>query len=380
VAARELPEKFLVAFSLAGEQRELVQAIAEEVERALGPSTVFYDGWFEYYIAGNDADIKLQRIYHERCELAIACVSSNYADKPWTQDEYRAIRARYRDAAGSERDSLRVLAIRVGDGEVEGIFTNAITPDARKKTVKETAQLVIDRLALVQKSPKPVNSAVEWPEQPPALHWPMADHTEARAAFGTLLTKSSPIRLLSVSGPSDTGKSHISRQMVLNGLRLPSLLCGRFDFKGTTGMDIEMEALVQSLQLKKPSAARLNEQFGQILHELNQMARPTLLIFDTYEAAGEGKDWVERVLLLELVRSTWLRAVVLGQSIPSRTGTTWESIAAAPIVLRPPGPEEWLEYGREHRPEEEYDLAFAIRVHQAVSGKATHLAGVFGPR
>jgi hypothetical protein len=46
--ARKMPERFLVAFSLAGEQRELVRAVAEEVERRLGESTVFYDEWFEF--------------------------------------------------------------------------------------------------------------------------------------------------------------------------------------------------------------------------------------------------------------------------------------------------------------------------------------------
>ncbi len=49
---RNLPEKFLVAFSFAGEQRELVRAIAEAVEQRLGRGIVFYDEWFEYYIAG----------------------------------------------------------------------------------------------------------------------------------------------------------------------------------------------------------------------------------------------------------------------------------------------------------------------------------------
>lgn len=38
---RTPPEKFLVAFSLAGEARELVRSIAEAVERQLGPDTVF---------------------------------------------------------------------------------------------------------------------------------------------------------------------------------------------------------------------------------------------------------------------------------------------------------------------------------------------------
>jgi hypothetical protein len=43
---REVPEKSLVAFSLAGEQRELVRAIAETVEAQLGRGTVFLDEWF----------------------------------------------------------------------------------------------------------------------------------------------------------------------------------------------------------------------------------------------------------------------------------------------------------------------------------------------
>jgi hypothetical protein len=52
--SRQFPEKFQVAFSLAGEQRNLVRGIAKALERELGESTVFLDEWFEYYIAGHD--------------------------------------------------------------------------------------------------------------------------------------------------------------------------------------------------------------------------------------------------------------------------------------------------------------------------------------
>jgi hypothetical protein len=44
---RDVPEKFLVAFSFAGEQRDLVRSIAEAVEAHLGRSTVFFDEWYE---------------------------------------------------------------------------------------------------------------------------------------------------------------------------------------------------------------------------------------------------------------------------------------------------------------------------------------------
>lgn len=69
---REVPKRFQVAFSLAGEQREIVEALAIEVENRLGRSSVFYDKWFEHYLAGDDADLMLQLIYGERCDLAVA--------------------------------------------------------------------------------------------------------------------------------------------------------------------------------------------------------------------------------------------------------------------------------------------------------------------
>ena len=75
--ASEIPEKFLVAFSFAGEQRDLVQSIATAVQERLGEGTVFFDEWYEYYIAGSDADLKLQKIYHERSVLVISCVRPN---------------------------------------------------------------------------------------------------------------------------------------------------------------------------------------------------------------------------------------------------------------------------------------------------------------
>ena len=61
--ARQPSDKFLIAFSFAGEQRDLVRAIAESVEKKLGYNTVFLDEWFEHWLAGADADLKLQKIY-----------------------------------------------------------------------------------------------------------------------------------------------------------------------------------------------------------------------------------------------------------------------------------------------------------------------------
>jgi hypothetical protein len=153
LSRRPVPDKFLVAFSFAGEQRDLVRSIAEEVEKRLGPGKVFLDEWYEHYIAGDNADQTLQDIYHKRSELVVFCISKPYGDKPWTRVESEAIRAFKMQLSRSTVKShrLRILPLRVGDGDVEGILVNTICPDARKKPAAQTAELIISRLQLIRR-------------------------------------------------------------------------------------------------------------------------------------------------------------------------------------------------------------------------------------
>jgi len=165
--ARSVPKKFLVAFSFAGEQRELVRQIAEAAEGLLGRGTVFFDEWFEHYLAGADADLRLQEIYHDRAVLVVACISERYGDKPWAQAEWSAIRALQQQmrASDDENDRLRILPIRVGDGDVEGVLINAICPDVRQRTPVEAAQLIVRRLGLIQPAAGRQTMDVERAEQ-----------------------------------------------------------------------------------------------------------------------------------------------------------------------------------------------------------------------
>src|ERR1041384_2419549 len=118
--AREVPERFLVALSFSGAEREFVRTIAEAVERRLGSASVFFEEWFEFYIAGHDADEKLQHIYNAGCELAVVCVSATYGRKAWTRAEHEAIRARLMQAREQDpRQRDRIFPIRVGDGKVD---------------------------------------------------------------------------------------------------------------------------------------------------------------------------------------------------------------------------------------------------------------------
>jgi DNA-binding CsgD family transcriptional regulator len=95
---------------------------------------------------------------------------------------------------------------------------------------------------------------------------------------------------------------------------------------------------------------RLNERLGHILNGLKQRDRPALLLFDTYESAGEAQDWVEKQLLPSLIRAIWLRVVIAGQRVPDRHGAIWEEDASPPISLKPPPAPDWFNYGKRHRP------------------------------
>jgi hypothetical protein len=380
---RQFPKRFLVAFSLAGEQREFVRSIAEAVEYGLGRGTVFLDEWFEYFLAGDDADLKLKKLYSEQCELAVVCVSKRYGDKPWTKAEHAAIRARMMSLQESnvEGDKHRMLPIRVGDGEIEGILFNTIVPNVCARNANETAELIIDRLLLIlpdlKRGTAPPPTEFSWPQAPP-LEWPMADHSGVRDAFAGLLTSNAPGRFLPIRGSSETGKSHITRQMLANTLRIPDLACGRFDFKGTTDMDAELRAFVQDLGVPVPAtSSRLNDRLGNILDALKRRAQPTLLIFDTYEVAGEAEDWVEKQLLPTLIRAVWLRVVIAGQRVPSAAGAVWAAAASDPIQLVSPPPEDWLTFGQRHKPS--ITLDFVRQAHQCCGGKSSLLAQLLGP-
>lgn len=370
-----------MAFSFAGEQRDLVRAVAEAVERQLGSPNVFLDEWFEHYIAGDDADLKLQEIYGERCVLVVVCISARYGGKPWTLAEHAAIRARQMKSrtSNNKRDRLGILPIRVGDGDVEGVLFNAIVPDIRNGSVAEAADLVVERLRLILPTLQDGAAArPEWPEQPISLHWPIADHSQVRIAFEQLLTRGSSYRVLLVRGVSEAGKSLITRQMLGNALRGLNLACGRFDFKGTTDMDAELRAFVQQLNVALPSAGqRFNERLAHVLDALRERALPALLVFDTYEAAGEAQDWMENQLLPTVIRATWLRVVVAGQRVPDRGNAIWEPDAAPVITLKPPPPADWLEYAKPHHVD--LTLPEVERICQLAAHKASMLHQLFGP-
>jgi hypothetical protein len=116
-------------------------------------------------------------------------------------------------------------------------------------------------------------------------------------------------------------------------------------------MDAELRAFAERLKVKVPAArTSVSAQLANIFASLEATARPTLLIFDTFELAGEAERWVKENLLLSVISAPWLRVIIVGQRVPARLGEPWAGVSSPPIELRPPTAEEWFEYGQPHRP------------------------------
>jgi hypothetical protein len=146
--------RFEVALSFASDgKRDKVRELARLLRDELGDGRVFFDEWFEAELAGPDAQVVLQDYYGRASRLVVVCVCRRYGEKPWTQEEWRAIQSLergLRDAGSGNLRRMRFLPLRFGDGDVDGLFDTAIVPDVRHRTAREIADLILKRLLLAQ--------------------------------------------------------------------------------------------------------------------------------------------------------------------------------------------------------------------------------------
>lgn len=75
-------QHFRVALSFPGEKRMFVEAVADELAKALPEKAVFYDNWFKPHLAVPSLDLVLQDIYHKRSSLVVVFLCEEYDKKP----------------------------------------------------------------------------------------------------------------------------------------------------------------------------------------------------------------------------------------------------------------------------------------------------------
>ena len=371
-----MSKRFRIAFSFSGDKREFVAEIAGILARQFGKERLLYDKYHEAEFARGDLAFYLLDLYHNKTDLVVVVLCNDYEKKEWCSLEWKAI---YSLIKGRKADEVMLCRFDLVEGE--GLYGLAGFIDLDDKTPAEVATLIAERLALNEGHPKDYYTGSDWPAVAPPLDWPVADHSEAQHAFAQLITRVAPFCLLPIQGVSETGKSHLTKQFLRNALiKIPDLTCGRFDFKGSSDMDAELRAFAERLNVPTPTPGTgVSRQLAQIFASVKKAARPTLLIFDTFELAGEAERWVKDNLLLDVIRTPWLRVIIVGQRVPTPHGEPWADVSSQPIELRLPTPEEWFTYGKSYKTAPGFTLELVRNVFDLVKGKSSILAQLCGP-
>lgn len=285
-------------------------------------------------------------------------------------------------------DMLRIPPIRVGDGDIEGIPFNAIIPDVRKKSIDQSAELIVERLRLVlpsQSTEKDVSSAHHnWPLEAVqfkhgladrAVHeWPAVLQTSHKRGFQTHLM---------LEGPSGFSKSALLRAAARYAkiLAVPTVY---LDFKDTLFL-IEINVL-RELQLglgkALPAFAAQKEPTGWTFRQaLRAFQEPVLIFLDTYEKAAETKElvgWIETQLLVEVEECEQLRFLIGGKKVPGTTQSRWRGCAEKVELDRIDDQRVWKEWVHELNPnvEEKHVEAFVIACQGVPADISTYLTAL----
>jgi len=132
---------FDVALSFPGEDRQLVEKVAQGLESQIGPNSYFYDSNYVSQLAQPSLDTLLQEIYRTRSKLIVVFLSANYQKKDWCGVEFKAIREIIKS-----RENKRIMFVRTDDGVVDGVFETDGYVDARKFTPMQISTFIVQRL------------------------------------------------------------------------------------------------------------------------------------------------------------------------------------------------------------------------------------------
>ena len=138
-----MKKRFRVALSFPGEHRALASRIATLLVGQLPKSKVFYDEFYKAELARPDLDTYLQRIYHDEADLLVVFLCAEYEKKEWCGLEWRAIRDLIK-----KKKPAAIMPIRVGEGDVSGLFSIDGYVNAQDHSPEELAALIMERLRI----------------------------------------------------------------------------------------------------------------------------------------------------------------------------------------------------------------------------------------
>lgn len=130
-------DRYDVALSFAGEQREFVESVAIQLKEA--GLRVFYDGLQPLW--GKDLSIEFERVYRRASRYIVIFISREYVEKAWPNlERQHALSGRI------ERMDDSVLPARFHPVELPGLPGTVGYVDIGDRTPGELAKMILDRL------------------------------------------------------------------------------------------------------------------------------------------------------------------------------------------------------------------------------------------
>lgn len=139
-AARANEWRFQISLSFAGEDRQFVEDVAEQLASVLGKDSVFYDDWYEVDLLGSGGDLKLQAAY-SAADLVVPFFSKHYS-KAWCSFEWEAIRSTLLERRGDDT----VIPVHIDNTEIEGWPAVNFGIKLRGREATEVAGLILEKL------------------------------------------------------------------------------------------------------------------------------------------------------------------------------------------------------------------------------------------
>ncbi|MDE0472845.1 MAG: TIR domain-containing protein [Ekhidna sp.] len=134
-----MEKKYDIALSFAGEQREYVDQVANLLEQK-GIST-FYDKAEEANLWGKNLYDHFSDIYLNQARYTIMFISSDYANKLWTNHERQAMQAR-----AFQEISEYILPARFDNTKIPGVPTTISYIDLNNKSPEEFVEIIERKL------------------------------------------------------------------------------------------------------------------------------------------------------------------------------------------------------------------------------------------
>ncbi len=128
-----------VVLSFAGEDREFVEEVANYLKK--NHIKVFYDKYEEISLWGKDLAEHLDNIYRGNARYCVMFISTNYAQKVWTNHEKRSALAK----AIKEKKEY-ILPARSDDTDISGLPATTGYVDLSKKTPEELGKMILQKL------------------------------------------------------------------------------------------------------------------------------------------------------------------------------------------------------------------------------------------